>query len=488
MRNLDRVFSRLAQSTFRQGFHLGQRERAYLKDKGLAVVLEHASAFVDQRLAPAAPVNDGKQTPFRGHPVFIAQHATGTCCRSCLEKWHGIPAGRELDAAERDHVVAAIGCWLRNEGGEEYHTAMIAASPPMALPPPALSPLEVTRILAEPAAAEHPRGRAILARFPDAERVTIASHWNIPALHGDADQLDSYVRTKRSVLVLGVKKTLAVRPNGRSADFIAPSHSNGCAMACAYCYVSRRKGYANPITTFVNIDGIAAAIARHAGRLGPKPDANQVDPLAWVYDVGENGDCSVDALISDNVRDLTALFRRLPNAKGSFATKHVNRKLLDYDPAGRMRIRFSLMPAELARTLDVRAAPIPERIAAIEEFVRAGWEVHLNFSPVVVYEGWTAAYAELFQQVDAALSERARAQIAAEVIFLTHNEELHDLNLRWHPKAEERLWTPRWQEPKRSENGAVNVRYRAALKGRMIAMFRELLTRHMPYCRVRYAF
>lgn len=82
-----------------------------------------------------------------------------------------------------------------------------------------------------------------------------------------------------------------------------------------------------------------------------------MDGQAWVYDVGENGDCSVDALICDNLADLTALFRRLPNAKGSFATKYVNRDLLSYDPGGGMRIRFSLMPAELARTLDVRTSP-----------------------------------------------------------------------------------------------------------------------------------
>jgi hypothetical protein len=107
---------------------------------------------------------------------------------------------------------------------------------------------------------------------------------------------------------------------------------------------------------------------------------------------------------------------------------------------------------------------------------------------VVVYEGWTADYTELFRQVDAALSERAKAQLAAEVIFLTHNEALHEVNLRWHPKAEEQLWTPRWQEAKVSENGAVNVRYRALIKGKMIAGFRELLAREIPYCRIRYIF
>ncbi len=118
IRDLDQVFSGLARSSFRQRFHLGPREQTYLQDKGLPTVLAHARDFIDKRLAPAAPINDGKQTPFRGHPVFIAQHATATCCRSCLEKWHGIRRGQALNEEERAHVVAAIERWLRENTAE----------------------------------------------------------------------------------------------------------------------------------------------------------------------------------------------------------------------------------------------------------------------------------------------------------------------------------------------------------------------------------
>jgi hypothetical protein len=112
VRDLDELFDALARSPFRRRFALGPKERAYLAAKGRAAVLEHAATFVAQRLAPAAPANDGKQTPFRGHPVFIAQHATATCCRGCLAKWHGIARGRELTAHEQAHVVATIARWL----------------------------------------------------------------------------------------------------------------------------------------------------------------------------------------------------------------------------------------------------------------------------------------------------------------------------------------------------------------------------------------
>ncbi|WP_374472304.1 DUF4186 domain-containing protein [Phenylobacterium sp.] len=116
MRNLDEVFERLRGSAFRRRFALGPKDRAYLAERGLETVLAHGRDFVDRRLAPAAPANDGRQTPMRGHPVFVAQHATATCCRGCLAKWHGIPPGRALEAAERAHVLAAISRWLAAAG------------------------------------------------------------------------------------------------------------------------------------------------------------------------------------------------------------------------------------------------------------------------------------------------------------------------------------------------------------------------------------
>lgn len=94
------LFKRLAASTFRSRFHLSEKDRFYIEQKGMNVVSRHAADLVAKRLAPAVIPNDGKQTPMRGHPVFLAQHATGCCCRGCLAKWHGIPAGRALTEAE----------------------------------------------------------------------------------------------------------------------------------------------------------------------------------------------------------------------------------------------------------------------------------------------------------------------------------------------------------------------------------------------------
>jgi spore photoproduct lyase family protein len=348
--------------------------------------------------------------------------------------------------------------------------------------------IDIHTIYIEPQVESYARGREILARHPEAERVPVASHWKIPSLHGNEGVAEDWLRIKRNVLVLGTKKSLSFRPNGRSAHFIAPSTSNGCAMACAYCYVPRRKGYANPISIFVNINETCASIVRHAERRGALPAPDQIDAEYWVYDIGENGDLSVDASLCDNVKDLVATFRSIPNAKGSFATKFVNPDLLSYDPQDKTRIRFSLMPDKVAKVVDVRTSAIADRIAAVDDFVRAGYEVHLNFSPVIVYDGWEQDYRQLFEQVDDALSQPAKEQLRAEIIFLTHNAQLHEVNMQWHPKAEDYLWTPETQQIKRSEGGMWNLRYKVPWKRQWLARFQELLADKLPYCGVRYAF
>jgi spore photoproduct lyase family protein len=360
---------------------------------------------------------------------------------------------------------------------------------PTAVPTaPGRALLDVRRIYVEPAAAELPRGQQVLARWPDAERVEVESHWRIPELAGDEANVRRWVRIKTEALVLGVKTSLTARPNGRSSDFVAPSTANGCAMACAYCYVPRRKGFSNPVTVFANIEQITRYTARHVARQGVKAQADQVDPSAWVYDIGENSDCSVDARLSDNVRDLVELFRGLPTAKASFATKHVNRDLLDWDPQGRTRVRFSLMPDADARVLDVRTDRVADRIAAIDDFVAAGYEVHVNLSPVVVRDGWLADWAQLLDDLAEGTGDAFKAQAAAEVILLTHNEQLHEVNLGWHPRAEELLWTPETQQAKWSQTGGRNVRYRTGFKGERVRELTDLVAERTPWLRVRYAF
>ena len=112
MATIDEALVKLQKSAFRAKFHLTEKDKQYVKDKGMNTVREHAADFVRQRLAPAVIPNDGKQTPMRGHPVFIAQHACACCCRGCLNKWYKVPVGTELNKNQQERIVNLLMAWI----------------------------------------------------------------------------------------------------------------------------------------------------------------------------------------------------------------------------------------------------------------------------------------------------------------------------------------------------------------------------------------
>lgn len=115
MQTIDEALAKLQKSKFRSGFHLTKKDIDYINEKGLDVIRTHAADFVAKRLAPAEIPNDGKQTPMRGHPVFVAQHACACCCRGCLNKWYRVPQGRALTQTEQQKTVNLLMAWIEKE-------------------------------------------------------------------------------------------------------------------------------------------------------------------------------------------------------------------------------------------------------------------------------------------------------------------------------------------------------------------------------------
>ena len=175
---------------------------------------------------------------------------------------------------------------------------------------------------------------------------------------------------------------------------------------------------------------------------------------------------------------------------GSFATKCVNKDLLDFNPEGKIRIRFSMMPIELQKLLEPNTAGIYERLFAVKLFLDAGYEVHLNFSPVIVHDNWLLLYEKLFDHVQMVATSMGWAddRVKAEVIFLTHNEAKHEYNLANKLTGEDLLWTPKIQETKFSQYGAKNIRYEHKRKEEYIQQFRALHDRILPWNTIRYIF
>lgn len=115
MQTIDQALEKLQKSQFRSSFHLSGKDIEYINTKGMPTIRRHAEDFVRTRLAPKQIANDGKQTPMRGHPVFVAQHACACCCRGCLFKWYKVPKGIELSEAQQEKIVNLLMAWIKRE-------------------------------------------------------------------------------------------------------------------------------------------------------------------------------------------------------------------------------------------------------------------------------------------------------------------------------------------------------------------------------------
>lgn len=275
---------------------------------------------------------------------------------------------------------------------------------------------------------------------------------------------------------------MKIRPSGRSSDFISPSFGYGCLLNCSYCYMKRHKPEGLDVAT--NTNDILTAINNHAF-FATVDKPNQTDPEYVTYDIACNEDFALHAKYHEWEKIFT-FFREHPIAKATLATKIVPDKFLTFDSKSKVRIRFSLMPQKISSILEPETASIEDRLRAVDRFIAAGYDVHLNFSPVVYYNGWEDDYVELFHLVDELVDNKEI--VKAEVIFLTHNENKHIYNMNHGLPGEDLLWTPDVQEAKTSEYGGKNIRYKADLKSDMIAVFKDLHGYIIPWNQIRYIF
>lgn len=305
------------------------------------------------------------------------------------------------------------------------------------------------------------------------------------------NDISNFMCSKKQGFLQRDRKQLAVKPNGRSADFIMANFAIGCDLGCTYCHISRHRPFGNPVELFNNKEEIWDATYNHWATLPRKIVPNQCDPVYWTYDIGEGTDCLAPSS-AEHTRWFIKRFLLDSFAKPTFATKIPDANQLN--PIGpcyrnRARVRVSLMPQETASIIEVGTMNMSRRIKAIDDILQLGYEVHINFSPVVAQVGWVNQYIELFKEIDATISRQAKEQLKCEVIFLTHHPKLHDLNLQWHAEAETLLWTPEWQERKVNERGDTNVlRYKYEIKKQLVYKFRQIVKEHLPYCEIRYIF
>jgi spore photoproduct lyase len=280
------------------------------------------------------------------------------------------------------------------------------------------------------------------------------------------------------------RKSMTIRASGRSSDFISPSFGYGCLLECSYCYMKRHRP--NGLTIAKNTEQILTEINSHVA-FADVDKPNQTDPDYITYDIACNEDFALHAKYH-NWKQIFQFFKDHPRAKATLATKIIPEKFLEFNPEGKVRIRFSLMPQILSSLIEPNTPPITDRILAVNDFKKAGYDVHLNFSPVVIYDGWLEDYMLLFEEIDMLIDDHNKSSVLSEVIFLTHNEKKHLHNLENKIPGEELLWVPYLQEEKVSEYGGKNVRYDSNTKLTAIAEFRLIHGQTIPWNTIRYIF
>jgi spore photoproduct lyase len=278
------------------------------------------------------------------------------------------------------------------------------------------------------------------------------------------------------------RKSMMIRPSGRSTDFISPSFGHGCLYNCSYCYMKRHKSEGLDIAK--NTMDILTEINNHC-MFSDVDKPNQTHSNFVTYDISCNEDFALHAKYHEWEK-IFDFFKQHPVAMGSFATKYVNVNLINYDPEGKIRIRFSLMPQSISYKLEPNTSKIIDRIKAIDAFIDSGYDVHINFSPVVVYDNWIEDYEHLFQMVDNYVDYKDT--VKCEVIFLTHNEGKHNYNLINNLTGEDLLWNPDIQESKTSQYGGDNIRYKHNLKYHYIKEWTRLHDDIIPWNTIRYIF
>lgn len=281
------------------------------------------------------------------------------------------------------------------------------------------------------------------------------------------------------------RKSMQIRFSGRSSDYITPSFGHGCLYKCSYCYMRRNKYTGLSIAS--NTDEIIKAIDDHINTLVWPKTPNQTHNTYFTYDFSCNEDYVLHAKFHE-WQKLFEFFKQHPKAMGTAATKYVNTSLLSYNPDKKVRIRFSLMPQELSNIFEPKTSKIIDRIQAINDFSDAGYDVHVNYSPVILHDNCGDQYRRLFELVDKNVKDSIKDDVKAEVIFLTHNEGMHKLNVANGVPGEEYLFRPEIQEAKVSSYGGRNIRYQRAYKAHQIKGFKALLKEYVPWQEIRYIF
>jgi spore photoproduct lyase len=275
-----------------------------------------------------------------------------------------------------------------------------------------------TKVFYEAEVLDYEMGIGLLDKYSakGIQTIEIKNHNKIPILR---DLPDSEFLKMKRYLILGVRKTLRLIPNNRSADYIVPFTSSGCTAMCLYCYLLCTFFKGSYLRIFVNREAMINMIRKKANQLNDNT----------IFELGSNSDMVLENTITGNLNWAIEEFAGIKKATATLATKFsMVDDLLNLDHNGHTQIRISVNPNYLIKKVEIGTSSLMERIEAANKLFTAGYRVGLNIAPIILIEEWQTMYTELFKTLKQELKSELKKQLFLEIIFMTYGYANQTIN------------------------------------------------------------
>ncbi|MCF8010485.1 MAG: spore photoproduct lyase [Clostridiales bacterium] len=267
-----------------------------------------------------------------------------------------------------------------------------------------------TAVYMEKGAEEYYLGKLLLDRYRQMDKpiITVDDHNKIPQLRNLPDR--DFIKLKR-YLIIGIRKSVRLVKNERSADWIVPFTSSGCSAYCLYCYLNCTFFKNSYLRVFVNREDIWKSIARKHERLDEEA----------LFEIGSNSDMVLEDCVTGNLQWAIEKFAGLRKGRATFATKFAGvDKLLSLDHRGKTQARISVNPADIVKRVEIGTSSLEERVKAANKLYHSGYKVGINIAPVILVEDWEKKYSDMFDYLESSLARGLKKKLFFEVIFMTY--------------------------------------------------------------------
>ncbi|WP_167957590.1 SPL family radical SAM protein [Anaerosporobacter faecicola] len=282
-----------------------------------------------------------------------------------------------------------------------------------------------TQIYYEPGIDEYALGKELRSKFADLPWIPIDNHNNIEELR---TKENSEFRNLKQLLILGTRKTHKYVENHKVSDYLVPYTSSGCTAMCLYCYLVCNYNKCSYLRLFVNREQMMERLIRNSNK----------SLKELTYEIGSNSDLVLENTITNNLPWTIENFLKSKKGRITFPSKFsMVDPLLPLDHQGRVIFRMSVNPESIIRDVEIGTSSLTNRIEALNKMAEAGYHVGILVAPVILVDNWKLLYSELFDRLEAELSEKMKKQMFIEVIFMTYSFVHRKINAEAFPDAKE---------------------------------------------------